>query len=392
MPRAILNVSDDFPKTDALNTAFGANWPQALDDWFHALLRQKPTVPPQVMNDEWQAWLAAVAQHGMSALVYTWLLNAPADHRPPPPIMAELRADYVDYIALAERRQQQLTDLVASFEQARLSPIVLKGAALAHWLYDSPELRPSADIDLLVMPEQCKLAADVLKRLGYTFFMGEFRPYRHAEGFYAPNGKISVDLHQALSSFTQVNNFIDLRPLFANSIKTGEIDVLTLPDSLLMASMHLIYNHRQNVILVWLYDIHLLARDIKQWQHLIASSIQWQARYALTQALKLASQFFGTEYPQIVHDFTYYPLSAGEDRLHRLGKVNVQPVNQWETWSKTHLMRLQSFNKRERIHYLKNRIFPHQREIAYFYPQIANWPTPLAHVARWLLILSANLK
>ena len=82
--------------------------------------------------------------------MYTWLLQVDANYRPPAPIMAELRADHVAKIALAERRCRQLTDLVASFAQAGIHPIVLKGTALAHWLYDAPELRPSADIDLLV--------------------------------------------------------------------------------------------------------------------------------------------------------------------------------------------------------------------------------------------------
>ena len=106
--------------TDPLNTTFVVNWPAALDNWFRALLRQKPVMPPQVTSAEWVAWLDAVAQHGMSALVYTWLLNAPADHRPPAPIMAELRADHVANIALAEQRRRQLADLAASFAQSEI--------------------------------------------------------------------------------------------------------------------------------------------------------------------------------------------------------------------------------------------------------------------------------
>ena len=387
-------MSDNFPKTEPLNTKFAVNWLATLNNWFRALLRQKPTIPPQVTDAEWEDWLTAVAQHGMSALVYTWLLNAPADHRPPLSIMAELRAIYVDYIALAERRHQQLTDLITNFEQADIYPIVLKGAALAHWLYDSPEFRPSSDIDLLVEPEQCELAASLLQGLGYAFFMREFRSYRHAEGFHAPNGKLSVDLHKALSTFVQVNNSLDLQPIFVNRMQTGDINVLNKPDSLLMACMHLIHSNRQNVTLIWLYDIHLLTehfQDSGQWQSVVASSVQWQTRYALAQALKLTRQFFGTDYPQMVHDFTRYPLSSDEKRLHTVGKVTELPINHRDTWSTTHLMRLQTFNNRERIRYLKNRIFPHQGEIAYFYPQIANWPIPLAHVVRWFLILLANV-
>ncbi|MCA9953049.1 MAG: nucleotidyltransferase family protein, partial [Anaerolineales bacterium] len=314
-------MRDDFPKTGPLNTTFGANWSAALDDWFRALLRQEPTKPPQVTSAEWRAWLDAVAAHGMTSLVFTWLLQTAVDHQPPAAIMAELRADHVANIALAERRRRQLTDLVTSFEQEGIHLLVLKGTALAHWLYAAPELRPSFDIDLLVKPEKCAHAAAILQRASYRFFMGEFRLHRHAEGFDAPYGKLSVDLHKALSSYVQVNKSFNLQSLFANSLKVGGIDSLNATDSLLMACMHLIYNHRQNIRLIWLYDVHLLAgrmQDLDQWQNVVQSSVRWQARYALSQALMLAQQLFGTQFPQVVDDFQRYPLTVAESRLHHL--------------------------------------------------------------------------
>lgn len=45
--------------------------------------------------------------------------------------------------------------------------ILLKGAAIATWLYDSGEARPYVDVDLLVPPAQFDIATELLSELGY---------------------------------------------------------------------------------------------------------------------------------------------------------------------------------------------------------------------------------
>jgi hypothetical protein len=74
--------------------------------------------------------------------------------------------------------------------------IVLKGAALAYTVYDTPALRPIGDIDILVRPDDAAAAREILDRIGW-------RPSRHAaerdlllcHGVGLHRGHGAVDLH-----------------------------------------------------------------------------------------------------------------------------------------------------------------------------------------------------
>jgi hypothetical protein len=59
-----------------------------------------------------------------------------------------------------------LIEVVGPLSECGVRPLVLKGAAFAHWLYESPDERLYEDIDLLVDPERIELAESVLAELG----------------------------------------------------------------------------------------------------------------------------------------------------------------------------------------------------------------------------------
>lgn len=70
--------------------------------------------------------------------------------------------------ALSNRiRARALAEILEAFEARGIEVLVLKGAALAHILYDHPGLRPMCDMDLLVDPAGLEPAADALKDMGY---------------------------------------------------------------------------------------------------------------------------------------------------------------------------------------------------------------------------------
>jgi len=61
-----------------------------------------------------------------------------------------------------------LSEAVATFENAGIPVIVLKGPALALTLYPDPALRPSFDLDVLVRPSDLRRTLDVLSGEGYA--------------------------------------------------------------------------------------------------------------------------------------------------------------------------------------------------------------------------------
>ena len=80
------------------------------------------------------------------------------------------------FIALASRhrraalaREIRIDELLAAFAAAGIPLVLLKGAALAHRIYPSPELRAMIDIDVLIDPADAQRAVQIARGLGYSF-------------------------------------------------------------------------------------------------------------------------------------------------------------------------------------------------------------------------------
>jgi hypothetical protein len=91
--------------------------------------------------------------------------------------------------------------VLRAFRTASLPSLILRGPILARLLYDPPESRSYADVDLLVEPRRFDEAEAILRQLGYAeshleSALPSSRP-RHAHTWQASSGR-SVDLHRTL--------------------------------------------------------------------------------------------------------------------------------------------------------------------------------------------------
>lgn len=107
------------------------------------------------------------------------------DHR-----LQTARSLGLDYVA---------AEVCAALGAAQIQVVLLKGPALATWLYDDGTVRPYGDVDLLVAPDDHPRAERVLSALGFVRIL----PGRSAreEVAYArgwTRGGTHVDLHRAL--------------------------------------------------------------------------------------------------------------------------------------------------------------------------------------------------
>jgi hypothetical protein len=100
--------------------------------------------------------------------------------------------------------------------QAEVPFLVLKGAALAHQVYDHPRLRPMRDVDLLIRAADAGRALDVLRHCG-------FRPggsavparHHHMEGMAKTldGATVTIELHHELmvrTPFVRPRNYDDV--------------------------------------------------------------------------------------------------------------------------------------------------------------------------------------
>ena len=67
-------------------------------------------------------------------------------------------------------------EVVGALEARGIPTVLIKGPATVHWLYtNDPEVRPYADVDVLVDPSRFKVAESVLESLGFAHEHGEYR-------------------------------------------------------------------------------------------------------------------------------------------------------------------------------------------------------------------------
>ena len=90
----------------------------------------------------------------------------------------------------------RIADLLHELSEAGIETLILKGAALVSLYYEDPGLRPMADIDVMVRPEQAGKTAALLEAQGWrpkADFQAQRRS-RHSVGFIGENG-LELDLH-----------------------------------------------------------------------------------------------------------------------------------------------------------------------------------------------------
>lgn len=167
-------------------------------------------------------------------------------------------------------RQQEFVSVLRTLQsEAALKPIICKGQALAHAIYPQPWLRPRTDIDALVERGSFEAMAGVLATLGYQragsfdadLVMPQLAFFKRAHGICHV-----WDVHRRLSNRPALAGALEYAGL-RQSVMEFRVDDVTFlaPDrvnSLLIACLHLIGHHANDIRLIWLYDIHLLAASL----------------------------------------------------------------------------------------------------------------------------------
>ena len=249
--------------------------------------------------------------HGVATLIQLRL-----GQRAPEALREPLRRGAVLAAAVELARRDELARLLAALEAAGVPALLLKGAALAHWLYPQPYARPSLDADLMVEPQLRRRASEVLLAQGYrtTRFQGGELVNAQAAYWRPLTAEVPMllDLHWRISTsplFAHVLTFDWLRSRARPVPALGPAAFGPAPvDALLHACVH-----RAGVFaqgreaeradrLIWLYDIHLLAGrlDEREWAEFTGLAQRHRLRAICGQALAAATHWLGTRVPGTV--------------------------------------------------------------------------------------------
>lgn len=199
---------------------------------------------------------------------------------------------------LAAVREACVDRLLTAFAAAGITMILLKGAALAHRIYPSPELRPMVDIDILIDPAQAQAAVEVASELGYRFaarhssrFAGRLHHIPAAEmtesGF-----RIFLEIHIDAMNLDRRERLV-LSNLAAKPLPFGRG---TGPDGLALGHIDML-RHLAAHTFDWTHRVRLIhLYDLWRYQAIFHDEIDWrqiEVRFPqVIVVLGLVSQFF----------------------------------------------------------------------------------------------------
>jgi hypothetical protein len=231
-------------------------------------------------------------------------------------------------------RYHHLGLLLEEFDQAGLSVLMLKGAALALSVYPEVGLREMSDVDLLVRPEQLQTADRLLTIEGYQAVdrsaIDLARPpsehlttldYRDLQGV-----KPAIHLHWHLINSTvphaDYSRRIDLEGVWARAgrllLKNRSILELSPSDAVLYLSEHAMRVSHSLNRLMWLADLAWLIdrrRDQLDWNEIERRARLWGIDRLVRPVYTVIRAWFGVPMPDQFVEAFRQPPPSWEERL-----------------------------------------------------------------------------
>jgi hypothetical protein len=116
---------------------------------------------------DWSIIKKYASQLGMGTLLFKHLSESENKHNVPDEILFSLRKNYINQLGRNVRLYKEIDDILDILNRSNIPIVLLKGAFLAHYIYEDIALRPMGDIDILVREGDCRIVLEKLKELGY---------------------------------------------------------------------------------------------------------------------------------------------------------------------------------------------------------------------------------
>jgi putative nucleotidyltransferase-like protein len=216
--------------------------------------------------------------------------------------LAEVDRAHQDALVVDLVLERALLEAVDDLERAGIDVRVLKGAAIAHTVYDAPELRSFRDVDLLVRDQQLDAAISVLLAQGATRRFGEPRPRfnrRFGKGVCLRTvAGVEIDLHRVFAAGPFGLRIVPSR-LFeqASAVTLGgrKIAGLDPTSRALHAAFHAALGDDPPRLVAVRDVLQVLADPALDPHELIELAGTWRCGIVLQRAVTLAHDVFGAD-------------------------------------------------------------------------------------------------
>jgi hypothetical protein len=295
-------------------------------------------------------FLEFTLQNGIQPLLYHCLRQSGSLEYWPENIRVALESEAKRQIAIDIFRQHNLQEVWQRFAEQNIYPLLLKGTPLSYLCYPDSSLRPRCDTDLLIQKEDLNNVEKILAECGYSrnnTVSGDFIRHQFLYSKSRPDVVgCDLDVHWKLSNPL----------LFADIFSFGELqtDAIEIPDlgphartlsrinSLLIACLHRVAHHNNSERLIWLYDIHLLAKDLteNEFQEFCERANQKKVMTICWNGLLAARSWFNTKLPQ--YQFSDDSVEPSAQYLHpNLRNIDLLSLNlkQLSAWHKLQLLK-----------------------------------------------------
>ncbi len=310
--------------------------------------------------EDWNAAVDFAVYFNLGSLLYHAVRKAKLDL--PSTVMERLHERYLASAADFTRKRLVLSRILAELAAAEIACIPLKGVYLAETFYQSPSLRPMADLDIMVKDEHLGDAVGILAGLGFAaehaFDLETAKHYaKHLPDMAGPNG-VKLDLHADLGATFPFSKTAGCRvetdemwkrsrPIELAGCRCRE---LAIEDQLIFLAIHLA-QHEYQQMLLRIVDLHqIISNRSVDWHLLRCRSEEMGAWRMVHTAVHLCRRLFGSDVPIEYHGFVG-PRECEERLLRRVFARLQSPCSMHEPQAVVRFRALPLVDKLRYLHF-----------------------------------------
>lgn len=188
---------------------------------------------------------------------------------------------------------------IIKLQECGLEPMIYKGASLGLFYYKTPALRPMGDVDILVHPEEYKVANEILQEQGWKYrYPTHLRLTAQHSCDYVNESGQALDLH--VRTLLEVNQTSFDEGILARSrcMNWNEIKIRvpSPEDEALLCAVNGMRDFG-NSRLLWIYDLANIIRSSQEinWERLWERAIYYGLSTPFFHALQMAGNIRGLE-------------------------------------------------------------------------------------------------